>query len=218
LQGKYLRLPLSWEVDMIKTLLFDFGDVFINLDKRGAMKNALDLFGLETFEDDMIATNIQYEIGKISTSEFITFYKSKFPNLSHTTIVDTWNSIIKDFPKYRLDFIAALAQKKEFKLILLSNTNDMHIDFIKQNVLFYDVFKNYFDAFYLSQEMGLRKPNTDIFEFVLKENNLIASECLFIDDTKDNTDTAKLIGLHIWNIDETSEDVINLFKIKKDLF
>ena len=65
---------------MIKTLIFDFGDVFINLDKHGAMKNALDLFGLETFEDDMIATNIQYEIGNISTSEFIQFYKSKFPH------------------------------------------------------------------------------------------------------------------------------------------
>ncbi len=202
----------------IKTLIFDFGDVFINLDKQGAMKNALDLFGLETFEDDMISTNIQYEIGNISTSKFIAFYKSKFPNLSDTDIIDAWNHIIEDFPKYRLDFIKALAKTKEFKLILLSNTNDMHIDFIKRNVSFYEDFKNCFDVFYLSQEMHLRKPNTDIFEFVLKENNLSSKECLFIDDTKDNTDTARRLGFHIWNIDETSEDVIDLFKIKKDLF
>jgi putative hydrolase of the HAD superfamily len=138
--------------------------------------------------------------------------------LSDTDIIDAWNHIIEDFPKYRLDFIKALAQKKEFKLILLSNTNDMHIDFIKRNASFYEDFKNCFDAFYLSQEMHLRKPNTDIFEFVLKENNLTAKECLFIDDTKDNTDTAERLGFHIWNIDETSEDVIDLFKIKKDLF
>ena len=44
----------------IKTLIFDFGDVFINLDKQGAQQNALDLFSLETFEDDMLATNIHY--------------------------------------------------------------------------------------------------------------------------------------------------------------
>jgi HAD superfamily hydrolase (TIGR01509 family) len=203
---------------MIKTLIFDFGDVFINLDKQGAMQHALDLFGLETFEDAMIATNMQYEVGNISTAEFIAFYKSKFPNLSVTDIIDAWNYIINDFPKYRLDFIKGLAQKKEFKLILLSNTNAIHIDFIKKNVSFYDDFKNCFDKFYLSQELQLRKPNAAIFEFVLKENKLIAKECLFIDDTKVNTDTAKRLGFQIWNIDETSEDIIDLFKIKKDLF
>ncbi|MDP5082538.1 MAG: HAD-IA family hydrolase [Winogradskyella sp.] len=203
---------------MIKTLLFDFGDVFINLDKQGAMQNALSLFGLKAFEDDMISTNIQYEIGNISTAEFIQFYKSKFSNLNETEIIDAWNYIIKDFPKYRLDFIKELAQKKEFRLILLSNTNAMHIDFIKQNVPFYSDFKNCFDAFYLSQELNLRKPNAAIFEFVLKENHLTANECLFIDDTKENTDIAKKLGFHIWNIDETNEDIIDLFKIKNTLF
>jgi HAD superfamily hydrolase (TIGR01509 family) len=203
---------------MIKTLIFDFGDVFINLDKQGSMKNALDLFGIETFEDDMIATNIQYEIGNISTSEFIQFYKSKFPSLIDTDIINAWNYIIKDFPKYRLDFIATLAQNKKYKLVLLSNTNDLHIDYIKRNISFYEAFKNYFDEFYLSQDIHLRKPDKDIFEFILKENNLIANECLFIDDTKDNTEIAEQLGFHIWNIDETSDDIINLFEIKKELF
>jgi len=203
---------------MIQTLIFDFGDVFINLDKQGALQNALDLFDLESLETDMNETNILYEIGKISTSEFIQFYKLKFPSLSKTDIIKAWNYIIKDFPEYRLDFIKDLAQKKDYKLILLSNTNAMHIDFIKQNVPFYNDFKNCFDVFYLSQEIHLRKPNTNIFEFVLKENNLNPSECLFIDDTKANTDTAEKLGLHTWNIDETNEDVINLFKIKKELF
>jgi len=203
---------------MIQTLIFDFGDVFINLDKQGALQNALDLFDLESLETDMNETNILYEIGKISTSEFIQFYKLKFPSLSQTDIIKAWNYIIKDFPEYRLDFIKDLAQKKDYKLILLSNTNAMHIDFIKQNVPFYNDFKNCFDVFYLSQEIHLRKPNTNIFEFVLKENNLNPSECLFIDDTKANTDTAEKLGLHTWNIDETNEDVINLFKIKKELF
>ena len=203
---------------MIKTLIFDFGDVFINLDKSGAMQNALDLFGLETFDDDMIDINIKYEIGQISTSVFIQFYRSKFPNLTEKHIIDAWNSIIKDFPKHRLDFIKSLAEQKEFQLILLSNTNELHIDLIKKEVPFYKEFKSHFDAFYLSQEIHLRKPNSDIFEFVLKENNLNSQECLFIDDTKANTDKAKSLGFKVWNIDETLEDVIHLFKIKKELF
>ncbi|SDI20521.1 HAD family hydrolase [Winogradskyella thalassocola] len=203
---------------MIKTLIFDFGDVFINLDKPGAMQNALDVFKLETFEADMIKTNELYEVGKISTSEFIQFYKTKFPHVSEAVLIDAWNFIIKDFPNHRLDFIKNLAIQKEYKLILLSNTNNMHINFIKQNVSFYEEFKACFDVFYLSQEIQLRKPNTDIFEFVLSENNLKPKECLFIDDTKDNTDTAAIMGFKTWNIDETKEDVITLFETKKELF
>ncbi|WP_229724369.1 HAD family hydrolase [Winogradskyella forsetii] len=213
-----MRLPISWEMNMIKTLIFDFGDVFINLDKQGAMKNALELFQLETFEADMIKTNELYEVGKISTSEFIQFYNAKFSDLRETDIIEAWNYILKDFPEHRFEFIKNLALQKDYKLMLLSNTNNMHIDFIKQKIPFFNEFQDCFDVFYLSQEINLRKPNRDIFEFVLKENNLIANECLFIDDTKANTDTADAMGFHTWNIDETSEDVVTLFETKKELF
>lgn len=202
----------------IKTLIFDFGDVFINLDKQGSMQHALDLFNLEMFGADMIETNILYEVGKISTSDFIEFYKTKFPKVNEANLIDAWNCIIKDFPEHRLEFIKKLAQQKEYKLILLSNTNDMHIDYVKETVPFFNEFKACFDVFYLSQEIHYRKPNTDIFEFVLKENNLNANECLFIDDTKDNTDTADKMGFYTWNIDETKEDVVTLFETKKELF
>jgi putative hydrolase of the HAD superfamily len=202
----------------IKTLIFDFGDVFINLDKQGALQNALDLFQLKTLDADMIETNMKLETGHISASEFVDFYKTKFPKLSETEILKSWNYILKDFPEHRLEFLQDLAKSKAYKLILLSNTNHIHIDYVKETVPFYEEFKSCFDVFYLSQEIHLRKPNAAIFEFVLKENNLIANECLFIDDTKDNTDTADRLGFHTWNIDETKEDVVDLFEIKKALF
>ncbi|WP_299117949.1 HAD family phosphatase [uncultured Winogradskyella sp.] len=203
---------------MIKTLIFDFGDVFINLDKQGAMSNALRLFKMTEFEYDMVETNIKYEIGEISTSEFLGFYKTKFPYLSEHNIVHAWNYIIKDFPNHRLEFAKQLKKSNKYKLILLSNTNEMHIDFIKENVSFYNAFKKCFDKFYLSHEINLRKPNTNIYEFVLTQNNLNPEECIFVDDTKENTDTAHKLGIHTWNIDETKEDVVNLFKIQKHLF
>ncbi|WP_179345308.1 HAD-IA family hydrolase [Winogradskyella ursingii] len=202
---------------MIKTLIFDFGDVFINLDKQGAMSNALNLFNIETFENDMLTANINYEIGKISTSEFIDFYLTKFPDLNASKIKEAWNYLIKDFPQYRLEFVKSLARDGKYQLILLSNTNAMHIDFIKSKVAFYEEFKSCFDVFYLSQEINLRKANANVFKFLLKENNLNANECLFIDDTKENTDTAEKMGFHVWNIDETSEDVVDLLSIKKDI-
>ncbi|MAB49766.1 MAG: haloacid dehalogenase [Flavobacteriaceae bacterium] len=203
---------------MIDTLIFDFGDVFINLDKQGAMQNALNLFKTDTFDDDMIKTNMLYEVGKVSTEEFIDFYTSKFSYLNKNQIIEAWNYILKDFPEYRLKFIQQLAEEKRFKLILLSNTNDMHIDFIKSNVSFYEDFKNCFDQFYLSQEIQLRKPNKDIFNFVLESNNLKPEQCFFVDDTKENTDMAESLGIKVWNIDETNEDVINMFNLKNKFF
>ncbi|MEH6536282.1 MAG: HAD family phosphatase [Psychroserpens sp.] len=202
----------------IKTLIFDFGDVFINLDKQGAMENALNIFELEEFPEDLIAINTLYEQGFLSTEEFVDFYIDNFPKLSKKEIIDAWNYILKDFPENRLEFIKKLAKNKDHRLILLSNTNDLHISWVKDKLSFYEEFKACFDQFYLSHEIRLRKPNTDIYQFVLKENDLKPEECLFIDDTKDNTDTASALGIHIWNIDETKEDIINLFTINNHLF
>jgi putative hydrolase of the HAD superfamily len=202
----------------IKSIIFDFGDVFINLDKDGAMTNALQLFQMEYFEDDILLTNIAYETGQITTIEFIDFYNNKFKNLDKKKIVEAWNYILRDFPEYRLKFLKDLKKKKDFSLILLSNTNELHIESVKNNVPFYEEFKACFNGFYLSHEIKKRKPNKDIFEFVLNEHNLIPKECLFIDDTYENTKSASQMGLHVWNIDERTEDVIHLFDIKKDLF
>ena len=58
----------------------------------------------------------------------------------------------------------------------------------------------------------------DIFQFVLNENNLKPEECLFIDDTTENTETASQLGINVWNNNPKMEDVIDLFTIKKDLF
>jgi len=58
--------------------------------------------------------------------------------------------------------------------------------------------------------MKMRKPDTEIFEFVLKENNLIAEETLFVDDTKENTDAAAELGIQTWNLKVGKEDIIAL--------
>lgn len=203
---------------MIKTIIFDFGDVFINLDKQGAMDNALQLFNINQLSKDMIKTNEDYEQGFISTDEFLQFYQKQFPNLTKTEIIDAWNFIIKDFPKHRLEWVQQLKRDNNYNLILLSNTNELHIDYIKKYVPFYNEFKSCFNPFYLSHEISYRKPNANIYQFVLNTNNLKAEECIFIDDTKENTDAAEQLGIHTWNIDETSQDVVNLFTIKADLF
>ena len=202
----------------IKTIIFDFGDVFINLDKHGAMKNALELFKFDELPEELMSVNTLYEQGLISTEEFLEFYSDNFPELTEKEIIDAWNFILKDFPEHRLEFIKKLAKEGKYKLILLSNTNELHISWVAENVSFYEDFKSCFHTFYLSHEIYLRKPNADIYEFVLKENKLKPEECFFIDDTKVNTVTAASLGIHTWNIDEKAQDVVDLFAINKDLF
>ncbi len=63
---------------MIKTLLFDFGDVFIDLDKEVPYIEMKKL-GIHSFTNEMIETNKQYETGKIGTSEFLNYYHKAFP-------------------------------------------------------------------------------------------------------------------------------------------
>ncbi len=203
---------------MIKNIIFDFGDVFINLDKIGAHKKTLNLFNINELDSEMHQVNINYEKGIISTSQFLKYYKTRFPEKSEKQIIDVWNSILLDFPQNRLEFLKNITSK--YRCILLSNTNEIHINWIKNNwgLELYNEFKNCFEAFYLSHEMNMRKPDSEIYQYVLKKHDLNPSETLFIDDTKENTDTTKKLGVNSWNINPTNQDIINLFDIKSSLF
>lgn len=197
---------------MINTIIFDFGDVFINLDKP-AIERELHQLGVTSITEDMLEIAKQYEKGVISTNDFVTSFRTKYPSISAAQFKNAWNSIILEFPEYRLEFLEHLSTSKRYKLILLSNTNALHIEQVIENMSLYryERFKNCFDQFYLSHEIQLRKPDTSIYEFVLEENKLQASACIFVDDTKENTEAAAQLGIHTWNNNPKEEDVINLF-------
>ena len=201
---------------MIKNIVFDFGDIFINLDKEATFKELAKL-GIDHITDDMMAVAHQYEKGEISTADFIDYFHDEF-KISKEDLVFAWNAILLDFPQHRLAFLKELAASKKYRLFLLSNTNDMHIKWIRNDwgSELYAEFKNCFEQFYLSHEIGFRKSNADIYEFVLKENNLKAAETFFIDDTLENTLTAEKLGVKTWNLIPGKEDVVSLL-IKKEL-
>src|SRR5699024_11116768 len=114
-------------------------------------------------------------------------------------------------PKYRFDFLKKLSEEKRYKLILLSNTNALHIESVAANIPFFEEFLNCFDQVYYSHEIFLRKPDPAIFEFVLSENHLKPEECFFIDDLKENTLAAEQMGIKSWRLNPEKEDVIELF-------
>ncbi|RXG32857.1 HAD-IA family hydrolase [Leeuwenhoekiella marinoflava] len=204
---------------MIKNLLFDFGDVFINLDKK-APEQALAKMGIRTIDNDMITWHNTYEKGLITSDQLTENYLKKFPQLTVLSFQQTWNSIILDFPQQRLDWIIDLAKSKKYRLLLLSNTNDLHIEQVIKNMgaVRYSQFQSCFERFYLSQQINLRKPDLDSYDYVLRKDGLIANETLFIDDTILNTAAASSMGIHTWHLEPDFEDVTQLFEVKKALF
>ena len=196
---------------MIKNIIFDFGDIFINLDKQGTYK-AMAALGVTEITEEMMEVYHQYEKGLMTTENFIDFFFIKF-NIPKKDLINAWNAVLLDFPKRRLDFLTELAKDKKYRLFLLSNTNNLHIKWVQNSLgkSFYNTFKNSFEQFYLSHEIHFRKPDTEIYEFVLKQNNLIANETLFVDDLKENTDSANQLDIKTCNLNPKKEDVTQLF-------
>lgn len=184
--------------------------MFINLDKPATQEHLED-FGIHQLDDFILQLNNQYEKGEISTDSFVKGYLNTYPNLTKEAFVTAWNSILKDLPTYRLEFLQQLKKEGKYRLFLLSNTNDLHINWVKSNVEFYDKFKACFEKFYLSYEMNLRKPEAAIFQYVLNQNQLVPAETLFIDDTEEHILSAKSLGIHTWHLDPKADDVSQLF-------
>ena len=198
---------------MIDTIIFDFGDIFINLDKRATIEG-LERLGLSSWNEDLDRLNISFEKGQISRDAFLLGIQKQIPNATIDEILMAWNAVLLDFPLYRLEFLQLLSKK--FRLFLLSNTDAIHIDHFEQRegASFYGDFYQCFEKVYFSYEMGMRKPDAEIYTTLISRHELSPKRTLFVDDKKDNTDAAKALGLHVWNLQVGKEDMIELLDKK----
>lgn len=191
----------------ISTLIFDLGGVIINL------KIETDWFQqdmLSNFEQEKLMQLYQnfyfrdFEKGKISPTDFINQLKEIAINksISDKEIIQYWCGIILDIPLYRIDILKRL--KEKYKLLLLSNTNQIHIDFIRAFMIrefSEDILAVNFHHCYYSQEIGLRKPDTEIYEFVMQHQNLNPNEILFFDDKAENLIEPQKLGWQTFHVD-----------------
>lgn len=198
---------------MINAIIFDFGDIFINLEKEKSIEEFKKL-GLNGPNEELIAKNDLFEKGQITELQFIESFQKFIPNASLEEIIKAWNSIIGDFPLYRLEFLQMLSTR--YRLFLLTNTDSIHINRFEHKVgmSFYTDFYRCFEKVYYSYEMGMRKPQPEIFTTILNKHDLSPKRSLFVDDKKENTDAAEALGIHVWNLQVGKEDVVNLFDQK----
>ena len=199
---------------MINAIIFDFGDVFINLNKETSIEEFKKL-GLDGPNEELLAQNDLFEKGKITELQFIETFQKYIPEAGIEDIRNAWNSLIGDFPLYRLEFLQLLSTK--YRLFLLTNTDSIHIDYFEHQsgMSFYSDFYRCFEKIYYSYEMGMRKPQPEIFTNILMKHDLSPKRTLFVDDKKANTDVAQELGLHVWNLQVGHEDVVDLFSKKE---
>lgn len=183
-----------------KNIIFDLGGVLLNLDFQKTI-DAFERLGLIDFEnmfsqfkaDELFE---KLETGRLTEADFYAAVKSRTEKtITEAEIDHAWNALILDF---RIESLALLEQLAAgYKLFLLSNTNSIHLKYFKNlftNQTGKPLLDGYFSKAWYSNEVGLRKPGAEIFEFALKDAGLRADESLFIDDTLINIETARKLG------------------------
>ena len=194
----------------IKAIIFDLGGVILNIDYNKTSKAFTNL-GVKNFDEMYSQKNANplfhdLEEGKINAEEFYNAFRTSSQlKLTDQQIKTAWNAILLRYREEALQTLATI--KNKYRLYLLSNTNSIHHK--EFNKIFEDQIgsgsiNDYFDKAYYSHEIKNRKPDKEAYEYVLKENNLSASETLFIDDSIQNIDAAKALGLQTIFLDRKS--------------
>lgn len=200
----------------IKNVIFDLGGVLLNIDYHLTIQAFVDI-GMSNFQE--LFTQAQQselfdkiEVGEISSDEFLAEIKALMPSyVSEVAIRTAWNAMLLDLPSERLDFL--LAVKEKYNTALLSNTNSIHLEsFYKELKKVHNLksLDDYFHKVYFSCDLGMRKPNPEIFLRVCELEGFNPSETLFIDDTIQHVEGAKQAGLQALHLDVKNTDVINL--------
>ena len=197
-----------------KAIIFDLGAVILNINYQNTINEftKLGVKNAATFYSKKVQTDLfnQIETGMISSNQFLKALQKKTNNANIIQVEQAWNAMLLDLPEERLQLIKKL--KDNHNIYLLSNTNAIHINAFKEQLgdKKWLAFCELFDKMYLSHELGLRKPDVKIFEYILKEQKLKAEEVFFIDDSPQHIAGAKKLGIHSHHLLD-NEDIITLF-------
>ncbi|GAB4491406.1 MAG: HAD family phosphatase [Saprospiraceae bacterium] len=186
----------------VKNIIFDFGNVLFDLDLPAIERNLKLYFG-ENFaaaKEKLRRGRIfeLYEVGGLSTEEFVDSIRfTAEPPLEKEQVISAWNSIFLEMPSHRFEMLLRLRER--YKVFLLSNINELHASWIDAYMLrehgIGDFHARYFDGVYYSHWIRLRKPDREIYEYVLADAELIPEETVFFDDLEINIEAARKVGI-----------------------
>jgi putative hydrolase of the HAD superfamily len=205
---------------VFRNIIFDLGGVILDIN----MQKALDGFAALGLPESELRFDVgeaadlmhRYQLGQFTTDEFCKLVAAKCtPGTTPEQVALAWNSICIGIPERKLNAIKALKQRA--KVYLLSNTNDLHWQYCLDH--WFNAGGNrcedFFDKVFLSQDMHLEKPHSEIFEHVIKAIGAVrgseTSDTIFLDDNIDNVNAAKDCGIQAEQI-TPNFDWVDYFK------
>lgn len=179
---------------MIRTCLFDMGNVLLHFshEKMCRQMGALCGFPAERMRDEFMVhgPHLAYEKGEISTDQFHAWFET----LAGRSIeLERLAEAASDIFELNASIVPVLdrLQMVGMRLVLLSNTNEVHYRFVRDR---YDVLDR-FDALVLSFEAGAVKPEPAIYQAALERIDCPPDECFYTDDIPDYVEAGRLFGL-----------------------
>ncbi len=174
----------------IKAIIFDLGgvvvlgkseDIFNSLSKKLEINsNSLQL-ALKRYKKAMLK-------GRLSPQDFSELLRKKF-HISADIIQKRKESYLEVMPINK-DAIALIKKlKKDYKIALITNMNKLHASINRDRGLF-----SYFRPAILSCEVGLIKPEKEIFELALKKMRLNAENCILLEDREEHLKIPEELG------------------------
>ena len=191
----------------IKNILLDLGGVILELDVNRTIR-AFHELGFPNLKDaDIILSEypffLDFETGKLSPEEFIRkVVEISGGQISEDRVLKAWNTMIRGFKPETISLLLKL--RKKHRLFLLSNTNAIHEVHYNRQLKDEHGIQNLnriFEKVYYSHELKMRKPDAEIFRYVLKDANISAGECLYIDDTFEHIETARSLGIKVYHLE-----------------
>jgi glucose-1-phosphatase len=179
----------------INAILFDLGKVLVDFNFETGVQALHSACSISRNRLDEVLWDEnwirRYERGEISTSDFHTYLcETADLQMDLPGFCQTWSSVFLPDLIVSEDLLVSL--KRNYPLILVSNTNEAHIDYVRANYRVLD----YFDRTVLSYEVGSLKPDRKIFEHAIAVSGYPASELFFTDDREENILAAADLGMH----------------------
>lgn len=185
-----------------ENIIFDFGGILIDIDysktvqalsRLSSTKNAESLYS----QSSQVELFTLFETGQIPEDHFLRGLCNllNIDVAKREQVKDAWNEMLLGIKKERIEFLEELKLNK--RIFMLSNINETHEKYIAQYLKRSGInsfYKN-FEKVYFSHKIGFRKPNPEIFKYVLKDSSLNIDETIFIDDSKQHIEGAQGIGL-----------------------
>jgi len=199
-----------------QNIIFDLGGVIVDIDPEASF-SAIANLGRHPLEmNEFLSTHekifLDYEKGLIDSRRFRDQIREALQQgISDEEIDAAWNSMLLDVPLARLQLLEKL--KKQFRLFVLSNTNEIHVpafNKIVEKVSGKANIAHFFDNVHYSHLMQMRKPEPEIYEAVVAMNGLEPGDTLFVDDRRDNILAARAVGLQTFHVTQ-SRDILAYF-------